>query len=88
MKSLRCPRRRLQNPHSSKPEAQAEGIVGSIKKLPTKNTTPHIAKQPIPEKGLNAKGQMKVTDANGKVRFINMREPRIMGEGGAPVKGG
>jgi hypothetical protein len=58
-----------------------------VKKLPTKNSTPHIAKEPIPEGGLNANGQKKITDPNGKVRFINMREPRVKGPGGIPVKG-
>jgi len=54
--------------------------------LPTKATTPHIAKDPIPEKGINAKGQMKVTDKNGVVRFIDMKEGRVQGPSGVPIK--
>lgn len=61
-------------------------IGPGIKKLPTKNTTPHIAKQPIPEGGINIKGQKKVTDSQGKVRFINMREGRVLSPQGIPVK--
>lgn len=43
---------------------------------------------PIPEGGVNAKGQKKVTDNQGKVRFINMREGRVAGPSGVPVKPG
>ena len=67
--------------------ADNAGKVGSVKKLPTKNTTPHIAKEPIPEGGVNAKGQKKITDPTGSVRFINMLEGRVKGPGGVPVKG-
>jgi hypothetical protein len=55
-------------------------------KLPTKATTTHVAKEPIPERGLNGKHQMKITDANGVVRFINMAEGRVMGPSGVPIK--
>jgi hypothetical protein len=81
------PRRVLLNPHSSKPVANSATGAGSIKKLPTTASTPHIAKDPIPEGGVNAKGQKKITDPNGKVRFIDMKEGRVMGPGGVPVKG-
>jgi hypothetical protein len=55
-------------------------------KLPTKATTTHIAKDPIPEHGVNAKGQMKITDNNGVVRFVDMKEGRVMGPSGVPIK--
>jgi hypothetical protein len=54
--------------------------------LPTKATTTHVPKEKIPEKGINGKGQMKITDNNGVVRFINMKEGRVMGPSGVPVK--
>lgn len=57
-----------------------------ISKLSAKHTTTHVAKDPIPEHGINAKGQMKITDDNGIVRFINMKEGRVMGPSGVPVK--
>lgn len=89
MKKIKCLiRRRASSPHSPKPGAEAEGTIGQgIGRLPTKATTPHIAKQPIPEGGINAKGQAKITDSQGKVRFIDMKQPRIMGPQGVPVKG-
>jgi hypothetical protein len=45
-----------------------------------------VAKEPIPEHGINDKGQMKVTDNNGVVRFIDMKEGRVQGPSGVPVK--
>jgi hypothetical protein len=45
-----------------------------------------VAKDPIPEGGINAKNQKKVTDNNGIVRFINMGEGRVMGPSGVPIK--
>jgi hypothetical protein len=54
--------------------------------LPTSKTTKHIAKEPIPEGGINAKGQMKVTDKQGIVRFVDMKQGRVMGDAGVPVK--
>jgi hypothetical protein len=39
----------------------------------------------IPDGGINGKGQQKVTDAQGKVRFIDMKKPRVMGDSGVPV---
>lgn len=41
---------------------------------------------PIPEGGINAKGQKKITDAQGIVRFIDMKQGRIKGASGVPVK--
>lgn len=55
--------------------------------MPTAHGTPHIAKEPIPEGGLTSKGQRKVTDSQGKVRFIDMKQGRVMGPSGVPVKG-
>lgn len=87
-KIKRLPRRAAQKSHTPRPGASAEGTIGQgIGRLPSKNSTPHIAKEPLPEGAVNAKGQKKITDAAGKVRFVNMREPRVMGPGGVPVKG-
>lgn len=55
-------------------------------KLSAKHSTPHLAKEPIPEHGINAKGQMKITDKNGIVRFIDMKQGRVMGPSGVPIK--
>lgn len=60
--------------------------MSSPAKLPTKNTTQHVAKDPIPENGINGKGQKKVTDNNGIVRFIDMKQGRVLGPSGVPVK--
>jgi hypothetical protein len=40
----------------------------------------------LPEKAINGKGQMKITDNNGVVRFIDMKEPRVQGPSGVPIK--
>ena len=55
-------------------------------KLSAKQSTKHIPHATIPEHGVNAKGQMKVTDNNGIIRFINMKEGRVMGPSGVPIK--
>ena len=84
---MRRPRRTLLYPRSSRPVGSPAGTIGqSIGKLPTKHTTEHVAKTPIPEGGLNAKGQMKVTDSTGVVRFIDMKQARVRGPSGVPVK--
>ena len=36
---------------------------------------------------VNAKGQKKVVDQQGKTRFIDMKQGRVKGPGGVPVKG-
>jgi hypothetical protein len=41
------------------------------------------------EGGVNAKGQQKTIDKKtGKTRWINMREGKVMGPAGVPVKPG
>jgi hypothetical protein len=78
---MQRPRRTLLIPHSSKPIGQ------SIGKLPTSKTTKHIARTPIPVGGVNPKGQKKVMDPKtGKIRFIDMKQGRVMGASGVPVK--
>jgi hypothetical protein len=67
-------------PHSGKPIGQTIG------KLPTSKTTKHVAKEPIPVGGVNAKGQKMVVDSKGTPSFIDMKKPRVMGGMGVPVK--
>lgn len=55
-------------------------------KLSAKHSTPHVAKEAIPEHGINAKGQMKITDKNQRVRFIDMKQGRVLSNEGIPVK--
>ena len=62
-------------------------IGQGVGKLPNKHPSPHIAKDPLPFGGTTSKGQRKVLDGQGKTRFINMKEPRVKGPGGVPVKG-
>jgi hypothetical protein len=57
-----------------------------VGKLPTKNTTEHIARTPLPIGAVNAKGQKKVMDDQGKVRFVNMKQGLVQGASGVPVK--
>ena len=63
-----------------------EAPIGSVKKLPTKHTTEHVAKVPIPIGGVNAKGQQKVQDSQGNIRFIDRKKGVVMGASGVPVR--
>lgn len=70
-------------------EQSADGsAIGSPKKLPSGHPTPHIAKEPLPEGGINAKGQKKITNPEtGKISTIDMKVGRVKGPQGTPVKG-
>lgn len=58
-------------------------------KLPTKQTTAHVAKTPLPPGAINAKGQQKVIDpVTGKTRFIDRKAGMVMSPTGVPVKAG
>lgn len=59
--------------------------VGSVKKLPQK-ATPHIVRETMPINSINAKGQKKVMLPNGRISFIDMKQPRVKGPAGTPVK--
>ena len=64
-----------------------KGAVGQpIGKLSAKNTTKHVARTPMPVGSVNAQGQQKVEDSNGKVRFIDRKNGLVQGPSGAPVK--
>lgn len=67
-------------PHSSKPIGQ------SIGKLSSQHTTKHIAKDPLPIGAVNAKGQKKVQDKDGNIRFIDMKQGMVAGASGVPIK--
>lgn len=70
----------------SRPKNSGLAGITPASKLSAKHSTPHIAKEPIPEGGINAKGQMKITDNNGIVRFVDMKEGRVRGPSGVPIK--
>ena len=81
-------RRGRRNPHSPEPGAEAEGAIGSIKKLPNKHPSPHIPKQTTPVGGINAKGQKRFIDpTTGKDAYVSMLTPRVKGPRGIPVTG-
>lgn len=65
---------------------QASDVGQTIGKLPTKQTTKHVARTTLPVGAINAKGQKKVVDKEGKVRFINMRRGMVQGPSGVPIK--
>lgn len=70
------------DPHSSKPAP-----LGGAGKLSAKHTTKHVARTPIPEGGINGKGQKKVTDPKtGRVRFIDMKNGMVQSPTGVPIK--
>ena len=64
-----------------------EGAIGQpIGKLPTSQTTKHVARTPMPIGAVNALGQKKIMDNQGKIRFINMKQGLVQGPSGAPIK--
>lgn len=68
------------------PSSEEGGTIGQpIGKLPAKATA-HVARETIPEGGVNAKGQQKVTDSQGTIRFINRKQGMVQGPMGVPVK--
>jgi hypothetical protein len=62
------------------------GIGQSIKQLPTKATSGHVARTPLPVGGVNALGQQKVMDNQGNIRFISRKQGMVQGPSGVPVK--
>ncbi len=72
------------------PEKKSEGAVGqSIGKLPTSATTKHIPRTPQLPNATNAKGQKKIIDpVNGRVRWIDMKDGKVLSPTGVPVKPG
>lgn len=63
------------------------GIGQGVGKLPTSATTPHVARVPLADGAINAKGQKKYVDPKtGKESFINMKEGRVLNQQGKPVK--
>lgn len=74
------------NPFPTHPENG--GTVGQpVGKLPTGQTTPHVARTPLAPGAVNAQGQKKYVDPKtGKESFINMKEGRVLNHEGKPVK--
>lgn len=80
-----------QNPFPAHPDnggAAPGGTIGQpVGKLPTGQTTPHVARTPLAPGAVNAQGQKKYVDPEtGKESFINMKEGRVLNESGKPVK--
>lgn len=71
---------------SSTAQTNADGTGGGVGKMSTKHTTQHIAKTPLPVGAVNAKGQQKVKDDQGSVRFIDRKNGMVQGPSGVPVK--
>ena len=77
----------LKRPKNSGPVGQEGSIGQPIGKLPTKHTTEHVARTPMMEGAINDKGQKKTIDKKtGKTRWIDMKEAKVMGPAGVPVK--
>lgn len=67
--------------------AGGTAIGQGVGKLPTSATTQHVARTPFSEGAVNDKGQKKVTDPQtGEVRWIDMKQGRVQGPTGIPVK--
>lgn len=69
------------------PMAESQPIGQPVGKLPTGQTTPHVARTPLAPGAVNDKGQKKYVDPKtGKESFINMKEGRVLSNEGKPVK--
>lgn len=77
-----------QNPFPAHPDNGGAAPIGQpIGKLPTGQTTPHVARTPLAPGAVNAQGQKKYVDPKtGKESFINMKEGRVLNNEGKPVK--
>lgn len=71
---------------SSPQQGPVGGIGQPIGKLPTKQTTAHVARTTMPIGAVNVHGQQKVVDNQGKIRFIDRKNGLVMGPSGVPVK--
>lgn len=76
------------NPFPAHAENSGTAPVGQpVGKLPTGQTTPHVARTPLAPGAVNAQGQKKYVDPKtGKESFINMKEGRVLNNEGKPVK--
>lgn len=73
--------------HSQGDGPEEDTVGTSIKKLPTKHTTKHVARTPYPPGAINEKGQQKVIDpVTGKIRWIDRKDPKVASATGIPVK--
>lgn len=79
------PQERSEMPLGSANE-EGMNIGQGIKKLPTKETTKHVSRTVLPIGAVNSKGQKKVLDNEGNVRFISMKQGMVMGPSGVPIK--
>jgi hypothetical protein len=70
-----------QDPKNGSPVGQPIG------KLPSKNTTKHVARNPYPPGAINEKGQQKVIDPKtGKTRWIDRKQGMVQSPTGVPIK--
>lgn len=79
------------NPFPAHPDnggASEDGTIGQpVGKLPTGQTTPHVARTPLAPGAVNAQGQKKYVDPKTeKESFIDMKEGRVLSNTGKPVK--
>lgn len=73
--------------HADNGGASAGAIGQPVGKLPTGQTTPHVARTPLAPGAVNAQGQKKYVDPKTeKESFINMKEGRVLNNEGKPVK--
>lgn len=69
------------------PQQDADRVIGQpIGKLSAKHTTTHVARTSMPIGAVNVKGQQKVVDNQGKIRFIDRKRGLVMGPSGVPIK--
>jgi hypothetical protein len=51
------------------------GLTGIGQHLPAKQTTKHVAKQPLPEGAVNSKGFQKVRDRQtGRIKYVDRKK--------------
>lgn len=62
-------------------------MTGGLGKLPSKNTTKHVARTTMAPGSINAKGQQKIIDpTTGNTRWIDRKKGSVMSTTGIPIR--
>lgn len=68
-------------------EEEQANVGGGIGKLPSKNTTAHVARTPFPPGAVNAKGQQKIIDPkSGNTRWVDRKKGSVLSASGVPIR--
>jgi hypothetical protein len=71
---------------TNKEDEDRKPVGKPIGKLPTSHSSPHVAKTPIPIGAVNSKGQIKVEDKDGTIRWVDRKKGNVLSPEGVPVQ--